>query len=578
MHIVELTALGTRLTLDAETNSHALNKELSQLTHDHFDLQRLFANTPIRSVLIVGAGAGLFPLYFAAALPNAKVCVLEAVQKPAKLLHKNAKQNGLSNIEVLRGCYAETTAAEKTLYLLEANDSVRTSLDYNTLDYVTATKTVPTFDMRDILAAFDLSHFDVVFLTDDSPTTHAVTTGLAFDNCGVIVGTLPTTLDPLKLKIHLKKSGIRAFLRGSSPADFLEEKTEDKILLSIVLPIYNVATYLPQCFESLLTAAPPCTEFLAINDGSTDNSAEVVQEWAARHPNIRLINKPNGGCASARSAGLQQAAGEYVTFIDPDDWLFPDSLTRLCRAAVLGSTDIAQGGFAKYYESSGHSELVNEDWIASDFHRLVMDQGNIRRLLTLQPTIWRRIYRRRFLLENGLDFYHQIRRFDDLPFQFEALSVCRSFKAIPDFIYNYRLQRPGQDVAINDDRLYVHFDIFHLLDTFVRRLGAQQVIAQLLRVKLNTHGWAVSQIRDEFKGKYRDLARRDIETTRQMLDTAEFNKIIAERKDYRMLVSARKKGLFATFAGRASRLREPSATTPSVDEKSTELDNEVTAS
>ncbi|OXH94020.1 hypothetical protein CA830_04125 [Burkholderia multivorans] len=330
-----------------------------------------------------------------------------------------------------------------------------------------------------------------------------------------------------------------------------------------------------QCFESLLAAAPPCTEFLAVNDGSPDNSAEVVQTWAARYPSIRLINKPNGGCASARSAGLHQATGEYITFIDPDDWLFPDSLARLCRAAVLGSTDIVQGGFAKYYESSSHSELINEDWIARDFHRLVLDQGNIRRLLTLQPTIWRRVYRRVFLLENGLDFYHHIRRFDDLPFQFEALSLCRSFKAIPDFIYNYRLQRPGQDVAVNDDRLYVHFDIFALLDSFVRRLGAQQVIAQLLRVKLNTHGWALGQIRDEFKQKYQELALADIEATRQMLDETEFSKVISERDDHGALVTP-KKGLFASF----KRKQQP-VVTPAprkTEAKSPPLDDEVAVS
>ncbi|MBU9501441.1 FkbM family methyltransferase [Burkholderia multivorans] len=575
MHIVELPALGTRLALDEATRSSALDKELSRLNQDHYDLQRLLANTPIRSMLIVGAGAGLLPLYFAAALPDARICVLEPLQKSIKTLQKNAKQNGLDNIHILRGSYADVTSAEATLFVMESHGTARMSFYRGDLDHVTATKAVPTFSMPDILSAFELTKFDSVFLSDNSPATHAVTKGLTADNCGLLTGVLAETVDPLDLKIFLKQQGIRAFLRSDDHSHFIDEKADGNMLLSIVLPIYNVAAYLPQCFESLLAAAPPCTEFLAVNDGSPDNSAEVVQTWAARYPSIRLINKPNGGCASARSAGLHQATGEYITFIDPDDWLFPDSLARLCRAAVLGSTDIVQGGFAKYYESSSHSELINEDWIARDFHRLVLDQGNIRRLLTLQPTIWRRVYRRVFLLENGLDFYHHIRRFDDLPFQFEALSLCRSFKAIPDFIYNYRLQRPGQDVAVNDDRLYVHFDIFALLDSFVRRLGAQQVIAQLLRVKLNTHGWALGQIRDEFKQKYQELALADIEATRQMLDETEFSKVISERDDHGALVTP-KKGLFASF----KRKQQP-VVTPAprkTEAKSPPLDDEVAVS
>jgi glycosyltransferase involved in cell wall biosynthesis len=537
MHFSEIQINSIKLFLGKQQSNLSQEREISWLRNDYFNLQSAFARVQTESVLFFGAGSGLIPLYLAASKPHAKICVVEPVKKVVQSLRRCAKQNFIDNIFIFEGAYSALQKGNKaTLVMQHIQDHLCTSMDCNDFDSMTSVEDTATLTFSELLKYFEQQQFSMLFFSCGILATESIIADLTPENCIQLLGFFGENTDPLAIKNLLKTRRINAFLRGAHCSDFIEESAgRDPVLLSVIVPMYNVSAYLPQCLDSLISAIPSHTEIIAVNDGSVDDSATIVENWKKVYPFIRLINKENGGCASARSTGLHEAIGEYVAFVDPDDWLFPDSLTRLCRAAVLGSTDIVQGGFVKYYEMSGKSKLINEDEVVRDYQYGITEQGKIRSLLILQPTIWRRVYKRYFLLENNLDFYHQIRCFDDLPFQFEALSVCRSFKAIPDLIYNYRLENPGQDVASNDNKLFVHFDIFSLLDNFVRRLGCQQVIEQLMRVKLYSHSWALGRIRSEFKKQYIKRAQADIQVSKDMLGGAEYNRIIAERRDWRKL-------------------------------------------
>src|SRR5262249_52777124 len=90
--------------------------------------------------------------------------------------------------------------------------------------------------------------------------------------------------------------------------------------VSIVVPAYGVAQYLPQCIESLVNQSIGSKEIIIVDDGSIDGSGAIADSWANRYPCVRVIHKTNGGCASARSAGLHAAKGEFIGFVDGDDW------------------------------------------------------------------------------------------------------------------------------------------------------------------------------------------------------------------------------------------------------------------
>lgn len=110
-------------------------------------------------------------------------------------------------------------------------------------------------------------------------------------------------------------------------------------LLSVIVPVYNVAPYLARCVDSILNQSYPSLELILVDDGSQDDSGKLCDEYAARDSRVRVIHKENGGLSSARNAGLDAAAGEYLTFVDSDDWIEPDSYGPMI--ALLEQNDAA---------------------------------------------------------------------------------------------------------------------------------------------------------------------------------------------------------------------------------------------
>lgn len=110
-------------------------------------------------------------------------------------------------------------------------------------------------------------------------------------------------------------------------------------LLSVVIPMYNCAPVITRCLDSI---DYPEAEIIVVNDGSKDNGAEVVNEYSIAHPNVRLINKENGGASSARNLGIEEAKGKYIAFIDADDFWFPNGIARIVEIAEKEDADIVK--------------------------------------------------------------------------------------------------------------------------------------------------------------------------------------------------------------------------------------------
>lgn len=115
----------------------------------------------------------------------------------------------------------------------------------------------------------------------------------------------------------------------------------DNPLISVIIPVYNVEEYLPDCLNSLLESTYQNLEIICVNDGSPDNSAAILEQYAAKDPRFKVLNKENGGQASARNKGLEAASGKYVFFLDSDDWVSADCLGELLRTAEESGADLA---------------------------------------------------------------------------------------------------------------------------------------------------------------------------------------------------------------------------------------------
>ncbi|MGQ7330383.1 glycosyltransferase family 2 protein [Streptococcus suis] len=157
---------------------------------------------------------------------------------------------------------------------------------------------------------------------------------------------------------------------------------KDEYLVSVIVPVYNVEKYLGKCLQSICNQSYQNLEIILINDGSTDQSGLICEDFARKDERITLVNKINGGLSSARNEGLRLFTGDFVTFIDSDDWIASDYIeSLLCAFAENSDSDIVQCGMAWVTESgkiltspsheqktlSGTEAILNSFFITGEF-------------------------------------------------------------------------------------------------------------------------------------------------------------------------------------------------------------------
>ena len=170
-------------------------------------------------------------------------------------------------------------------------------------------------------------------------------------------------------------------------------------LISVIIPAYNIARWLPRCLDSIAAQTYSHWEVVIVDDGSTDDTGQIAEQYARKYAQIRVIHKPNGGVSSARMRGLAEAAGEWIAFIDGDDWLEPNGLEILIRNAHKYQADISHYGSQRnlpdgrvyYYYNTGRT--VFQEGMQGCLDLL---EGSF-----VEPGIWNKLYRRQ--LFEGLD-------------------------------------------------------------------------------------------------------------------------------------------------------------------------------
>ena len=122
-------------------------------------------------------------------------------------------------------------------------------------------------------------------------------------------------------------------------------------LISVIVPVYNTEKYLRKCIESILSQSYKNIELLLINDGSTDSSAEICREYLNKDKRCYYFEKENGGLSDARNYGIERASGEYITFLDSDDFFMEKAIEKLYATALLADSDLIIGGFCRFENS-----------------------------------------------------------------------------------------------------------------------------------------------------------------------------------------------------------------------------------
>ena len=221
--------------------------------------------------------------------------------------------------------------------------------------------------------------------------------------------------------------------------------------VSIVVPIYNAQEYLTQCVESLTGQDYENIEILLIDDGSTDDSPQICDRLQAECNKIRTIHKENGGTASARNLGVAEATGEYVMFIDADDWFDLDTVSTLVKHMDENQLDVARFNYVREYgdkslekKNTFLEERVYEGEECRQTCRqvlgLVDEELSHPENMNFLASVCFNIYRRKIITENNLKFvnFFEVGSFVDGLFNFEVFNYVKRFEFIGKAFYHYR--------------------------------------------------------------------------------------------------------------------------------------------
>lgn len=289
------------------------------------------------------------------------------------------------------------------------------------------------------------------------------------------------------------------------------EKPSDQMELSVIIPVYNVAKYLPKCIESLAQWKAPYVEYLFVDDGSQDRSADIIKNFAINDERIKLIQKKNGGCASARNQGIAAAKGRYIGFVDADDFVDQYMFCKLLKRAMLGNYDLTYCGYCEYYEETGEFEPVKNECMTENYCSGEYNADRVQLLaVNTRVAIWRCLYKKSILDQYKIQFQENLKRFDDLPFRVEYMFCAKSAVCVPEYLYYYRLGRKGQDTACTDERLYVHFDIFEYLGQYVESFKDRKLLDLLQAIELQTHYYGLTTIQKQYKRNYAKKAKMQL--------------------------------------------------------------------
>jgi glycosyltransferase involved in cell wall biosynthesis len=202
----------------------------------------------------------------------------------------------------------------------------------------------------------------------------------------------------------------------------------DKTLVSIIVPIYNASQWLEACLNSILIQTYPTWKLILVDDGSTDCSPAICDDFAAKDERIQVIHKSNGGVSSARNRGVDSAIGEWVAFVDADDKISPDYLSNLLSGS---ESDWILGG---YKGTDGTVvQLTPEEYAEAQLPKFY--NTHFQRLYATVP--WGKLYRRCLIVDNQLRFDPKIRLGEDLVFNQQYLAACKSVSLIAPIGYIY---------------------------------------------------------------------------------------------------------------------------------------------
>ncbi len=254
--------------------------------------------------------------------------------------------------------------------------------------------------------------------------------------------------------------------------------------VSVIIPVYNAEDYLEQCVRSVMNQTLRDIEILCVDDGSPDSSLEILKKLRAEDDRVKIISQPNGGAGAARNNGLRNAAGEYLSFLDADDFFEPNMLEEAVTAADKYKADFVVFNSDQYHMDK--QDFVEVPWVlrTSDIppympfsYRQLTD--NV--FKTFVGWAWDKLYRRSFVMEHNI-WYQEQRTTNDMLFVFTALVTAKRI-AIVNKVLAHQRRGGGATLSVTREKSWRCF--YDALTALRQRLVEEDIFWELEKDYVN---------------------------------------------------------------------------------------------
>lgn len=298
------------------------------------------------------------------------------------------------------------------------------------------------------------------------------------------------------------------------------------VKVSIIVPVYNVEKYLEKCLESLIDQTLKDIEIICVNDGSTDNSLGILKNFANKDSRIKIIDKQNEGVSVARNTGIEVATGQYLMFVDSDDYLIENACEKALNTIEQEDSDIC---------IFGHYDLVNENKIISHKTNDLMKIKDLKikeNLVEHSIYIWDKIYRTEFIKSNHIKFPLGLKTAEDVIFCLLCLFNDAKYSTLAKPLYVYRIDTNGNSATSNVQN--IKNDIIAFETLYNLQIFKEQPLSLQLQV-VNRFCGGCLYYYEKFKNTHSKLLKLDISNFLNLVETYYNQTDLMKFKRYRDL-------------------------------------------
>ena len=300
---------------------------------------------------------------------------------------------------------------------------------------------------------------------------------------------------------------------------------EKNIKVSVIVPVYNVEKYIRQCLESIINQTYKNLEIIVVNDGTKDNSMKIVEEYLSDE-RIKVINKENGGIASARNRGIDEATGEYISFVDSDDWLELNTYEKLVE--IIVDEDIIVFNYNRVDDET--QKILKKNYINMK-EILKLSQEYTYLYSELEDMCCIKLYRTEYIKKNNFKFLEILH--EDFWWKVETTYRTSKIKGVNEAFYNYRINRKDNRMSLEKkvDKKILEYRkksyelILKNMDKYIKVNEKNFSLGQEIYVRIERENWRIKLNGELFFGKLDNYLKRYLKANNNLIE----EKIIIRR-------------------------------------------------